>query len=130
MLKIYNPKAITRNERFQNAVVVGLGVTVAVTVLYVAITRLTHIYIPALLALGGYGIGFAIQKYGRGIQLRFSYLAMGLALVMIIVCDLLTLPGGFKGIIANLSGVGFDSLWNIGYRALAVILAYRYARIV
>ena len=94
MLKIYNTKAITRQQRFTNAVVVGVAAAVAVTVLYVLITRMTNVYIPALLAVGGYAIGMAIQKFGRGVQAHFSWLGGGLALVMVIVADFLTIPGG------------------------------------
>ena len=130
MLKIYNTKAITRQQRFTNAVVVGVAAAVAVTVLYVLITRMTNVYIPALLAVGGYAIGMAIQKFGRGVQAHFSWLGGGLALVMVIVADFLTIPGGISGIVTNLTGIGLDSLWNLAYRVLAVYLAYRYARII
>ena len=131
MLKIYNTNAITRKQRFQNAVVSGAVAAVICMAVYIVLTSVFSIgfSMSILFVPAGYFIGWVIQRYGRGVQIQFSVLAVALTVLVIIVCDLFVYRS-VTLIIYVLTQMGFDSLWEIGYRALGLILAFQNARVI
>ena len=85
------------------------------------------VYMPVLFIPAAYLISWLIRRYGRGVQIQFSLLAVGLTARVIIITDLLT----FRNLqmILLLFTNGASGLWNIGYRAVALILAFQNARV-
>ena len=143
MLKIYNKDALTRNERFQNACVIGILATIGLTFVYGFISSILHFELQVLYMAMGYLIGMAIQKAGRGVQVRFSVLGAICAFACFFIGDLISVFGfailispqmWFIGIRVVLSmwfsGLDISSLLSLGFRALGIYFAYAYARIV
>ena len=142
MYKIFNKNALTRNERFQNAVVVGIAVTVGLCIVYTIICNLLDIEFEILYIGIGYLIGLAIQKAGRGVQLRFSILAAVLAALCFIVGDLLSImvpellgnPNYWLYMLRIYLGswaqLNLSVLISLAFRIIGVYVAYNYARIV
>jgi len=129
MLKIFNKPALTRRQRFERAIIVGVAAAVlAIAINAFLIYEVGYILSVAYIAYG-FGIGYAIQYFGKGVQVQFSLLAAGLTILVIIVGDLMAF-GSFAGIIGVLSQFGSGSIWEIGYRIAGIVLAYLNARIV
>lgn len=124
MFKIYNSKAISRTERFTNAIFVG----VLASLLCIGVTFLMNYLEYFTIVYVGYGliIGYAIQYFGKGVHLQFSLLSIGLTAFVIIFSDLLFLGFNFSGLIPFL----LNDLSGIIYRAIGLYLAFRYARLV
>ena len=129
MFKIYNTKALTRQQRLKNAIVVGIAAFVLFLVVWFVMINVFGVYFPLLYVAFGFGMGYAIQKFGKGVQIQFSILSAGLILVLLLVCDLMTF-GSFKHLLQMFAEGGTTSLFEIAYRAIALYLAFTYARIV
>lgn len=129
MLKIYNKSAITRQQRFQNALVIGILVSLASIIVIVGIFKLTHVYLQIVYWLSGYLIGTAICRFGKGVQVQFSILAVVLEVLVIIISDLLIFES-IANVLFIYSIASYDILFVIGYRALGIITAWQSARIV
>ena len=130
MFKIYNSSAITRKQRFSNAIVVGLATAALCTLAFVLLFRLFSVYFGILFVAMGFAIGWMIQHYGKGVQIQFSILAVVLTLLAIFVSDMFIFGGNFPAILAFLASSGTGSLWQIGYRIFACIMAFQNARII
>ena len=131
MFKIYNTNAITRKQRFQNALVCGISAAIISAIVYIIFSSVFNInYSMSILFVPiGYFIGWVIQKFGRGVQIQFSILAVVLTALVIIVCDLF-IYRDVTVIMYLLTRNGLDSLWDVGYRALGLILAFQNARVI
>lgn len=127
-MKVFNTRALTRKQRFSKALLIGGACAVGAIILLVLLANQFGLYMSLLYVPVGFGIGMAIQYFGRGVQVQFSLLAAGLTLAVIVVVDLLTI--GLDNAMAYLTQFGLDSLWEIGYRAAALYLAYRYSRVI
>ena len=127
MFKIYNKNAITRKQRLQNAIVCGILAAVICTVVLVFVFGMIGVYVPLLYIARGYVISWAIRKFGHGVQIQFSILAVVLTALVIVITDFIIF-GSIQNVLALYSG-GINALWNIGYRAAALILAFQNARI-
>ena len=143
MLKIYNKDALTRNERFQNACVVGILTTLGLTIAYGFVSSILHLELQVLYLAIGYLIGLAIQKAGRGVQVRFSVLAAVCAFFCFFVGDIISIFGfsvflapSMYGIVLRtviamwFSGMGISTLLSLAFRIMGIYFAYVYARIV
>ena len=127
MFKIYNKNAITRKQRLQNAIDCGSIAAVLCTVVLVVVFGMLGVYVPLLYVARGYVISWAIRKFGHGVQIQFSIQAVVLTAAVIVITDF-TIFGSIQNILSLYSG-GINALWNIGYRAAALILAFQNARI-
>ena len=127
MLKIYNSNAITRQQRMNNAILFGVGASLVCAIILWVVSNVIGVYMPVLFIPAAYLISWLIRRYGRGVQIQFSLLAVGLTARVIIITDLLT----FRNLqmILLLFTNGASGLWNIGYRAVALILAFQNARV-
>ena len=127
MLKIYNSNAITRQQRMNNAILFGVGAALVCAIILWVVSNVIDVYMPVLFIPAAYLISWLIRRYGRGVQIQFSLLAVGLTARVIIITDLLT----FRNLqmILLLFTNGTSGLWNIGYRAVALILAFQNARV-
>ncbi len=138
MLKVFNTHALNSKQRFARAILVGSVTALVLALVYGLIFR----SIPIVYIGIGWVIGMAIQKYGRGVQPKFSYLAAGLMVVCILLGDLL----GFFGIGILLNPVAlvqfiipvitfnFQSnpsiLIGLMFKVFGIYMAYTKARIV
>ena len=127
-MKVFNTRALTRKQRFSKALLVGIGCAVIAAGILILMAYQFGLYMSLLFVAVGFGIGMAIQYFGRGVQVQFSLLAAGLTLAVIAVVDYFCF--GITGTLEILTQDGINSLWEIGYRAAALYLAYRYARVV
>ena len=127
MFNIYNKQALTRRQRFQNALVTGIPAAVLCVAVFWFVSNIVGVYMPVLFIPAGYLISLVIQKFGKGVQIQFSILAVVLTALVIIIGDLLA----FRSIqmILLLFTNGTSGLWNIGYRAVALVLAFHNARV-
>jgi len=138
MLKVFNTRALSSKQRFVKAIIVGSLTALVLALVYGLILR----FIPIVYIGIGWAIGMAIQKYGRGVQPKFSYLAAGLMVFCIILGDLLA----FFGINILLNPVilvqsiipvityNFQSnpsiLMGMMFKVFGIYMAYTNARIV
>ena len=129
MFKIYNTKALTRQQRFKNAVVVGAAAFVLFLVIWFVILKVFGVYFPLLYVAFGYGMGYAIQKFGKGVQMQFSILSVGLMLVLILICDMMAF-GSVGRLLQLFAEAGTTALFELGYRALALYFAFINARVI
>ncbi len=127
MLKIYNRNAITRGQRMNNAILFGTAAAIVCCIILWVVSNIIGVYMPVLFIPAAYLISWLIRRYGRGVQLQFSLLAVGLTALVIIITDLFTFHN--LQTILLLFTNGTSGLWNIGYRAVALILAFQNARV-
>lgn len=142
MFKVYNKRAVTRQERFQKALIYGILATILITIIYGLFTRFLHIEFSIVYLFVGYSIGAIIQKYGRGVQIQFSILAACLAAFCFIFGDMIAWfgfevllaptfwPFAIQVILANYFNLGINSLLSLLFRVGGVYLAYSNARII
>lgn len=141
MFKVYNKRAVTRQERFMNALVVGIGATVAITFIYGLLASILRVEFSVVYLAIGYAIGYVIQKYGRGVQIQFSILAAVLAALCFLFGDMIAMFG-FRILItpqwwlsalriefAQLAATNINSLLSLAFRLGGIYFAYVNARI-
>ena len=138
MLKVFNTHALTSNQRFNRAILVGLPTALLLAIGYGLILR----FIPIVYIAIGWAIGFVIQKYGRGVQPKFSLLAAGLTIGCILLGDLiafygliifaypLTLIQSIVPVILYNLQTNPTILLGLLFKAIGVYMAYTNARIV
>ena len=128
MLKVYNKSAITRKQRFSNALVVGLGAAL-VSVLAIFLFHRMGFFLDIFYVVAGYGIGYVICRYGKGVQIQFAVLALVLTIAVILIGDGLLMGGLtiFKLYFAMTDPI--ETLFFIGYRVAACIIAWSTSRI-
>ena len=131
MLEIFNTKAITRKQRFTKALVFGILVSLGLIVAYIlAIKLFQYILSDVVYIAFGYLIALTVREMGRGVQKQFSILAAVLTIVVIVSIDLVISGGDLRNLLDSLTYGGLYSLLSIGYRVLAVYIAYGQARVV
>ena len=128
-MKIYNTNALTRKQRFQNAAVVGAAAFVVFLAIWMVVLKVIGVYFPLLYVAFGFGMGYLIQRFGKGVQIQFSILSAGLMLVLLLICDLMTF-GSVTHLIKLFAEAGITALFEIGYRVLAVYFAFINARVI
>jgi len=137
MLKVFNTHALNSKQRFTRALIVGIPTALGLGIAYGIITRFIPITFSIVYVGIGYLIGLVIQKYGRGVQPKFSYLAAGLAIVSFVLADAVQylglsnliyvfqiLPFLIQSYLGSING-----LINLAFMAFGVVTAYRMARI-
>lgn len=141
MFKVYNKSALTRKERFQNAIVLGIPASIGLGIVYGIISRMIHIEFSVVYVAFGYLIGTVICNYGKGVQVKFSVLAACLAALTFLIGDMISIAGLgvlditswpflFWIIINDLLSTDMNSLLSLAFRALGIYMAYTNARVV
>lgn len=139
MFRVYNSFALTSKQRFIRACLFGFPTAIGLGIAYGIISRFMPITFSIIYVGIGYVIGYVIQKFGRGVQPKFSYLGAGLALLAFILSDIVRYFGFNLGynllsqIMAIVSQVYLGSIYgliNLAFIAWGVIMAYNTARIV
>ena len=93
MLKIYNKTALTRNQRFINALIYSIPTAIGLALAYGLVVNIIHIEFSIFFVGIGYLIGLVIQNMGRGVQLKFSILGAVLALCSFLLGDMIAMYG-------------------------------------
>lgn len=142
MLQVFNKQALTRNQRFQRAILAGTLTSLCFALVYGIISSNMRIEFSYAFIAMGYGIGWAIRTYGRGVQVKFSVLGAVCALVSFILADLIAIGGFdiftnfslfsqvFRIEFMRLSALNMNSMLSVLFRALGVYIAYTNSRIV
>jgi len=139
MFRVYNSFALNSKQRFLRACLFGIPTAIGLGIAYGIISRILPIAFSIVYVGIGYLIGYVIQKFGRGVQPKFSYLAAGLAILSFILSDVIRYFGFNLGydlvsqIIAIITQVylgSINGLINLAFIAWGVIMAFNTARIV
>jgi hypothetical protein len=139
MFRVYNSFALNSKQRFLRACLFGIPTAIGLGIAYGIISRILPIAFSIVYVGIGYLIGYVIQKFGRGVQPKFSYLAAGLAILSFILSDVIRYFGFnlgydlFGQILAIVSQVYLGSIYgliNLAFIAWGVIMAFNTARIV
>lgn len=142
-MNFFDKKLISQDDRFKRAVILGIIVSIVLGIvsgyLRLAIGYNFGFNFSIVIIGFGYLMGMFIQKVGRGVQTRFSNLAAGLAVLMIIISNFIAY--GFSiNLIFNLNAHmfiirsmlvdGLNTIIMLFGQFLAVATAYRYARVI
>ena len=93
MMKVFNTRALSQNSRFNRALLVGMSSSIILGIVYGYIVRILPIRFSIIYLGIGWLIGDLIQKYGRGVQNRFSVLAAVCAIFSFLIADAVTYVG-------------------------------------
>ncbi|NTW95205.1 MAG: hypothetical protein HGB31_01125 [Erysipelotrichaceae bacterium] len=142
MLKVFNTRALTSNQRFSRALMVGIPAALGAAILYGIISPAIRFEFSVVYVGIGWGLGWLIQKYGRGVQPKFSILAAVLAALCFVLGDLISVVGVgilfqplvlIQMLFLNLPAylqTNASVLLGTAFRVLGVYMAYTNARIV
>ena len=110
-----NPEVIENlrsEQNFQGAIIVGSIVGIIGALLWATITVATEYQIGFMAVAIGFGVGYAIQFVGKGIDPIFGYLGGAIALLSCVLGNFF----GIIGFIADAEGLGyFETLLGIDY---------------
>lgn len=138
-MKIYNTKALTRNERMVRGIIAGLIAAIGCGLILGYVLQFVEITFNIMYLAVGYGVGYAIRTYGKGVQVQFSILGAVLTFVGLLIADVigyfgfafLLNPGAYLLVILDLIAIdGIWSLMNLLFHVGAVIVGYEQSRIV
>lgn len=142
MFKVFNTEALSRNQRFQKALIAGILATLVFGIGYGIIASSLRIEFSVVFLLIGYGIGWAIRTYGRGVQVKFSILGAICAAVCFIIADMIAIGGFsvffnfqyflmvFQVVFSRLVSLNPSSLLALLFRVGGVYAAFYSSRIV
>ncbi|MCI5773422.1 MAG: hypothetical protein MR210_02565 [Erysipelotrichaceae bacterium] len=142
MYKIFNTNAITRQQRFNRALLCGSIASIVLGLAYGLFASMMRIEFSVVYLGIGYAIAKVILEYGRGVQVRFSVLAAVLCVISIFIGDIIAIFGFqslfmpqlygfiFFTYIRSLLAMNVSSLLGLLFRLGGVYIAYIYARVV
>lgn len=139
MFRIYNSFKLNSNQRFLNALFYGIPTALGLGIAYGYISRILPITFSLVYVGIGYVIGMVIQKYGRGVQVKFSVLGAVLAAIAFILSDVVRYFGLSLNpiilyqaviIITQVYLASINGLINLLFFAWGIVTAYNKARIV
>lgn len=141
MFKVYNKRAVTRQQRFQNALVSGIAATIGITLIYGLISYFLNIEFSIVYLAAGYAIGYVIKKYGRGVQLQFAVLAAVCAFFCFLIGDMIAFFGfeillhpaywffALQLVLSSLLSASISSILSLLFRLGGIYLAFSTARV-
>jgi len=141
MMKVYNTRALTRNQRYIRALAAGIVVALACALVGGFIARTIKITFGIVYIGFGWLIGTSMQKVGHGVQLRFSITAAILAFICFMLCDVIcyfgfaalnpvTLIAVLPLVLGTYLSISINNLIGLIIIASGVAIAYQTARIV
>ena len=142
MLKVFNTRALSANQRFTKALLYGIPGSLGLAIVYGLISSFMRIEFAIAFIGIGWAIGWIIRTYGRGVQVKFSILAAVLAAACFILADLIAYFGLsvfayplevmalLPQWIASYFVTDINALLGLAFRAFGVVMAYQNARIV
>lgn len=139
MFRIYNSFKLNSNQRFFNALLYGIPTALGLGIAYGYISRILPITFSIVYVGIGYLIGMVIQKFGRGVQVKFSILGAVLAALAFILSDVVRYFGLSLNpiilyqaviIITQVYLASINGLINLLFFAWGIVTAYNKARII
>ena len=139
MYRIYNSFKLNSNQRFLNALLYGIPTALGLGIAYVYISRILPITFSIVYVGIGYLIGMVIQKFGRGVQVKFSILGAVLAGVAFVLSDVVRYFGLSLNpiilyqailIITQVYLGSINGLINLLFFAWGIVTAYNKSRII
>lgn len=133
---------MSQDQRFYVAIVGGIVSAVVLGAISGPIrsniAQMTSLDFSIISWAVAYGVGYTIQKLGRGVQPRFSYLGAACALLAVLISDVTMLFGvdavfffrGYEIVVRLLLSDGLNSLLSLAYRAFSVYIGYKVSRVV
>ncbi|CAM2833984.1 hypothetical protein [Erysipelothrix tonsillarum] len=136
-MEIFNTRSLTQKQRFNVALLVGL-ISAVVLGIVSGIFRNKVANFSLIIVGVGYLIAFAIRKFGRGVQVKFSIAAAIFTFVAIVMSDVVTVMGvaglfdlsSYQIIFKYAAQNEIHSVLWIAYRLLALYISYNYSRII
>ncbi|MEI7668439.1 MAG: hypothetical protein WCI62_05555, partial [Erysipelotrichaceae bacterium] len=134
--------ALSSRQRFIRALIVSIPTALVFVLAYGVLYAQFRIGISIAFILMGYGLGYVIQKAGRGVKQYFSIYGAILCAITFILCDLSSvlpiqywlnpqlLSDGLQVVFTYYLKTDMNSLLDIAFRAYGVFLAYKYARVI
>ena len=139
MYRIYNSFKLNSNQRFLNALLYGIPTALSLGIAYGYISRILPITFSIVYVGIGYLIGMVIQKFGRGVQVKFSILGAVLAGVAFVLSDVVRYFGLSLNpiilyqailIITQVYLGSINGLINLLFFAWGIVTAYNKSRII
>lgn len=139
MYRIYNSFKLNSNQRFLNALLYGIPTALGLGIAYGYISRILPINFSIIYVGIGYLIGMVIQKFGRGVQVKFSILGAVLAGISFVLSDVIRYFGlSLNPIIFYQALLIFTQVYlgsingliNLLFFAWGIVTAYNKARII
>ncbi|HCT62968.1 MAG TPA: hypothetical protein DIC19_02570 [Erysipelotrichaceae bacterium] len=139
MYRIYNSFKLNSNQRFLNALLYGIPTALGLGIAYGYISRILPITFSIVYVGIGYLIGMVIQKFGRGVQVKFSILGAVLAGVAFVLSDVVRYFGLSLNPIILYQAVliitqvylgSINGLINLLFFAWGIVTAYNKSRII
>lgn len=139
MYRIYNSFKLNSNQRFLNALLYGIPTALGLGIAYGYISRILPITFSIVYVGIGYLIGMVIQKFGRGVQVKFSILGAVLAGVAFVLSDVVRYFGLSLNpiilyqailIITQVYLGSINGLINLLFFAWGIVTAYNKSRII
>ena len=84
-MKVYNTSTLNNKQRFVKAIIVGIMAPIACAFAYGIVDYLLPLHVPLLYVAMAFAIAYAIQRFGHGVQLRFSILAIACFVLSLIL---------------------------------------------
>ena len=139
MYRIYNSFKLNSNQRFLNALLYGIPTELGLGIAYGYISRILPITFSIVYVGIGYLIGMVIQKFGRGVQVKFSILGAVLAGIAFVLSDVVRYFGLSLNpiilyqailIITQVYLGSINGLINLLFFAWGIVTAYNKSRII
>lgn len=139
MYRIYNSFKLNSNQRFLNALLYGIPTALGLGIAYGYISRILPITFSIVYVGIGYLIGMVIQKFGRGVQVKFSILGAVLAGFAFVLSDVVRYFGLSLNpiilyqailIITQVYLGSINGLINLLFFAWGIVTAYNKSRII
>ncbi|MDY0278195.1 MAG: hypothetical protein RBQ97_08955 [Acholeplasma sp.] len=139
MYRIYNSFKLNSNQRFLNALLYGIPTALGLGIAYGYISRILPITFSIVYVGIGYLIGIVIQKFGRGVQVKFSILGAVLAGIAFVLSDVVRYFGLSLNpiilyqailIITQVYLGSINGLINLLFFAWGIVTAYNKSRII
>ena len=139
MYRIYNSFKLNSNQRFLNALLYGIPTALGLGIAYGYISRILPITFSIVYVGIGYLIGMVIQKFGRGVQVKFSILGAVLAGIAFVLSDVVRYFGLSLNpiilyhailIITQVYLGSINGLINLLFFAWGIVTAYNKSRII
>lgn len=139
MYRIYNSFKLNPNQRFLNALLYGIPTALGLGIAYGYISRILPITFSIVYVGIGYLIGMVIQKFGRGVQVKFSILGAVLAGIAFVLSDVVRYFGLSLNPIILYQAVliitqvylgSINGLINLLFFAWGIVTAYNKSRII
>ena len=139
-MQVFNSQLLTNRQRWILALVVGIPFTLLFAIVFGWINQRLSFELEILYIGVGYIIGYVIQKVGRGVEPKFSYLAVILTVLLFLISDaieffgvgILLSPSEYGNAISyciqSLLSLNVSSLLRLLFRAAGAYMAYQNAR--